>query len=136
MLPVSGPIPECSTQESFAAASFIVPALYHWQMAEREVDEVELDSLVSGALNVGPVGLSAKNNATTDYGRHEAVKINQVLYSKGYSASEATAWWNTRSQSLDSATPLQVFRSEESPSPGTIQAVRNAVDSERSKSRS
>jgi hypothetical protein len=104
-------------------------------MAERELDKDEFENLVSAAPKVDTPGLSGKHKNTIDYGQHEAVKINEVLYSKGYSAGEATAWWNTRSPTLDGSTPLRVFRTEESPSPETIEAVRNAANSERSKSR-
>lgn len=63
MMPVSGPIPECSTRESLAASSISVSALYAEVMAEpeRAEEEVAFEKLVASALRVDPKGLSGKH---------------------------------------------------------------------------
>ena len=87
---------------------------------------------VGEAPEIDPAGLLAKN-VTDDFGSGEALKINELLYAKGYSASGATTWWNTPSASLSGLTPLQGFRSDERPSQETVDSVRNAAGSEPSR---
>ena len=61
MMPVPGPIPECSTRKSFAASIISVTALYADVMAKSEPKDEAFEKLVEAALNVDPKGLSGKH---------------------------------------------------------------------------
>jgi len=129
MMPVSGPIPECSTRKLFAASCPSVTALYAGVMGKKKISEdgqvTEFEELVAAALKVDPKGLSGKHVKSTGTIPEgiEAVLINQVLYSKGFSPSQATDWWDTASPDLDGSTPHRVWLSEESVSPKTKERV-------------
>ena len=59
----------------------------------------------------------------------EALRINEVLLSRGLPQVQANAWWNVPNSHLDGKTPNQVWLSAETPSPETIVRVRLAAQS-------
>lgn len=77
---VSGPIPECSTQELFAAAFASVTGLYADLMAKnpsrQDAQNANFEALVEAALNVDPKGLSGKhkNERVPSKGRSKGTK--------------------------------------------------------------
>lgn len=57
----------------------------------------------------------------------EALRINQVLLSRGLTQIQANLWWYASDVHLEGRTPTEVWLSEETPSSATVEAVRNAA---------
>lgn len=71
--------------------------------------------------------IPGKNRDMDDYGQREALKVNDVLFAKGYSATQATEWWNASNAQLNGATPLQLWLSVEIVTEEIIEVVFSAA---------
>jgi hypothetical protein len=84
----------------------------------------QFEELVEAALQVDPSGLSGKHK---DSGR-DALKVREVLVSKGFSETEINAWWNKRNPCLDGQTPNMVWLRDETPSESLVRLILSAAE--------